>query len=213
MAAVTIPQIYAQMSALGCAPAIARKFCAICLRETGGTLDLLSHNYNPPIEDSWGIFQINLLAHGDKINQAGATDFVTSCKFAYNLYKANNFEDWKGTANDSELKSLGFYDRVDRELTAAGLDPTKPFGGTWAEGNSDDWTQGVKDFLIIVAIELVAFMCIGIGLWGIANGKQDIGSAIKSATNTATGLATTAVKAAVNPALAATDAVAKKAKG
>lgn len=102
---------------------------AIALGESGG--DTEAHNYNPATgDDSWGLWQINLLgslraARMRQFNLSKPSDLTnphTNARAAYTLYRARgNFRDWSVYNN-------GTYTRHLTKATIGAMQPTAPDG-------------------------------------------------------------------------------------
>lgn len=198
---VSIPDIYFTMRHAGTDDETARHFCVIAMRETGGTLDTDAHNYDPPRDDSWGLFQLNRLAHPD-IAVSCARDLECSVHAALNLLRSRgDWGDWYG----DESQFPAFRKRVDDALAAYGPNPQSPPGyappsstgnppgpvGAPSGGKDTNAgiKQGVKDFLLIEVLLTIAFLLVAFGLWGIATGKTDVRSVVKSGAKTGFNLA------------------------
>lgn len=178
----TVAQVYAQCNALGWTPAESRKMAAITLRETGGTLDGDTRNYNPPIEDSWGVFQINMLAHAGQTTVECARSMPCAAKFARALFIQSGFQPWAGTQDEAGLAP--FYARVDAELSGKGIDPNVGIGPITGVGGvtswQDDLKRGIKDALIITVILTIGIILFGLGAYGLVTGSSDIKGSIRS---------------------------------
>lgn len=70
---------------------VIRQGVAVALTESGGRSN--ARNYNPPEEDSWGPWQINLLAH-PKVTRQCAKELACSTRYAHQLWRGLGWEPW-----------------------------------------------------------------------------------------------------------------------
>lgn len=170
----SVQEVYNAILAAGWDRTTGRKMTAITMRETGGTLDTKSRNYNPPREDSRGLFQINMLAHGDKTTVECTENLQCSAAFAKKLYDSSGFVPWAGTQDEPGLAP--FYARFDKEVNVpgglSGGGPKAPGLGEPLDPDDDKkqiLTAFLKDTLILSLIIFVAIGLVLMGTYGLLN--------------------------------------------
>ena len=141
-------EIYQTLINVGANPEEARTLSAIAMAESGGD----NNAYNPNGEDSVGWYQINLRAHGDRIDQAGASDPVRSSQYALQLYREQGGRPWSVFTNGSYQRYLGGGDPSMQEPTnnaewwaqqqagGGGMGPSPPPG--WGGGSNVEVVPG-----------------------------------------------------------------------
>lgn len=181
MTLYTVAEVYRELRSNGLTVQEARKMTAIALRETGGVLDTNKRNNNPPVEDSMGLYQINMLAHSDRTTVACVTDLACSTKFAVNLFRSSGYVPWKNTSDEPGLQP--YYARFDKEIEVSTFDPggvVTPGRGTQAAVEAD-LAKVLKDSLVLMVIIFIATMLVGIGAYGLLKGGVGTGTAVKAA--------------------------------
>lgn len=126
MTQLTAEEIYLVARHAGFSPDQAVTMTAIALAESGGNISA----HNSTGEDSRGLWQINLAAHGDRFAGLDAASPLDNAKMAFEVSnRGNDIGRWTVTHADNGARYLQFRDEAERAASA--------FGETDARGNWD----------------------------------------------------------------------------
>lgn len=141
MAILTPTQVAGYASAAGFTGQALRIIVAIAQAESD--FDTTAHNpgHQGDIENSWGLWQINLDAHPE-VTVDQATDPTFAANYAYTLYtQSGGFTDW-GSYNSGAYQQTTFW----KSGAVPGGPPPISFSGTWTPQDSlEVWPWLTRD--------------------------------------------------------------------